>query len=245
VSAILIISVFLIVVASIAILRSKRQPSRDDAKYFHPDARPPLLFNGEDKQDETEKEAGEDASEAFRKSLLSRAAQGDFEVLKDASGDAGVYRLVLDRLVERAVSAEELGALADFIRGNEGLRASAALAELLLEDFESSPSQSSVTRLLRVAALSDDASVFERAVSSVTRVRKDGRLDGLRAEELQALFEGEYWLLSSEAKRSGAGFLLKQRLAHARRELSTEARRANSPTAGGEDRQASAQKERQ
>jgi hypothetical protein len=246
VSAILIISVFLIVVASIAILRSKRQPSPDDAKYFQPDARPPLLFGGEDKQDETEKEAGEDASEAFRKSLLARAAQGDFEVLKDASGDdAGVYRLVLDRLVERAVSAEELDTLADFIRGNEGLRASAALAGLLLEDFESSPSQASVTRLLRVAALSDDASVFERAVSSVTRARKEGRLDALRAEELQALFEGEYWLLSSEAKRSGAGFLLKQRLAHARRELSAEKRRANSPTAGGENRQASAQKERQ
>jgi hypothetical protein len=245
VSAILIISVFLIVVASIAILRSKRQPSRDDAGYFHPDARPPLLFSGEDKQDETEKEAGEDASAAFRRSLISRAAQGDFEVLKDASGDAGVYRLVLDRLVERAVSAEELGALADFIRGNEGLRASTALAGLLLEDFESSPSQASVTRLLRAAALSDDASVFERAVSSVARARKEGRLDGLRAEELQALFEGEYWLLSSEAKRSGAGFLLKQRLAHARRELSTGKRRANSPTAGGENMQASAQKERQ
>ena len=243
-SAILIISVFLIVIASIAILRSKRQPSRDDAKYFQPDARPPLLFSGEDKRDETEREAAEEASEAFLKSLLSRAAQCDFEVLKEARADADLYQLVLNHIVERAVSAEELGALADFIRGNEGLRASAALAGLLLEDFESSPSQTSVTRLLRVAALSDDASLFERAVSSVTRARKEGRLDGLRAEELQALFEGEYWLLSSEAKRSGAGFLLKQRLAHARRELSAEKRRANSPTAGGENTQASAQKER-
>ncbi|HZT61146.1 MAG TPA: hypothetical protein VFA21_21245 [Pyrinomonadaceae bacterium] len=243
-SAILIISVFLIVVASIAILRTKRQPSRDAAGYFHPDARPPLLFGGEDKTGGTDSDA-EDASEAFRKGLLSRAAQCDFEVLKDAGGDAGLYRLVLKRLVENAVSAEELGALADFITRNEGLRADAALAELLLEDFEENPSRASVLRLLRVAALSDDASVFERAVSSVTRARKDGRLDGLRADELQALFEGEYWLLSSEAKRSGAGFLLKQRLAHARRELSAEARRDNSPAAGGKSTQASAQKERQ
>ena len=230
VSAILIISVFLIVVASIAILRTKRQSSKDDAGYFQPDARPPLLFSGEDKTDGfDEKVAGEKASEDFQKSLLSRAAQCDFEVLRDAGGDSNLYRLVLNRLVESAVSAEELG----------------ALAGLLLEDFEENPSRPSVTRLLRVAALSDDASVFECAVSSVTRARKNGRLDGLRADELQTLFEGEYWLLSSEAKRSGAGFLLKQRLAHARRELSAERRRDNSPTAGGANAEAPAQKERQ
>ena len=46
------------------------------------------------------------------------------------------------------------------------------------------------------------------------------RVRNMSAEELRSLFEGEYWLLSSEAKRSGAGFLLKQRLAHVRRELS-------------------------
>jgi len=245
VSAILIISVFLIVVASIAILRTKRRPSGDDAGYFQPDARPPLLFGGEDNPFAAEKEGEEKASEDFRKNLLARAAQGDLEVLKDTNGEAVLYRLVLGCLVERAVSAEELGALADFITRNDGLRASAALAELLLQDFERNPSRASVMRLLRVAALSDDAAAFERAVSSVTRARRDGRLDGIRSGELQTLFEGEYWLLSSEAKRSGAGFLLKQRLAHARRELSAEARRDNSPTTGDSGREVSAQKERQ
>ncbi|HST53919.1 MAG TPA: hypothetical protein VLJ61_18075 [Pyrinomonadaceae bacterium] len=245
-SAILIISVFLIVVASLAILRTKRQPSGDDAGFFQDDARPPLLFGGEDGPGANEKEAEEKASEDLRKNLLARAAQSDFEVLKDANGDAGLYQLVLNNLVEsRAGNADELCSLADFIARNDGLRASAALAFGLLEDFERSPSRASLTRLLRVAALSDDAAVFERAMSSIMRSRKDGRLSGMRADELQTLFEGEYWLLSSEAKRSGAGFLLKQRLAHARRELSVQLRRDDSPTAGGANAETSAQKERQ
>ena len=224
-SAILIISVFLIFVATLAILRTKRSPSNEETEYLPPGLRPRGLFDdraagslGEGSEDESKKRA----SEEFERGLLSRAAQGDFEVLKDAhAGSAELYRHILDILVERCgESADELRTLADFITQNDELRASHTLAARLLEDWERNPSRAYVPQLLRVAALSDDAAMFERAVLSLMRAQSDGRLTDMSAEELCSLFEGEYWLLSSEAKRSGAGFLLKQRLAHVRRELS-------------------------
>jgi len=225
VSAILIISVFLIFVATLAVLRTKRSPSNEETEYLPPGLRPRGLFDdravgslGEGSEDESERRA----SEEFERGLLSRAALGDFEVLKDAhAGSAELYRHILDILVERCgESADELRTLADFITQNDELRASHTLAARLLEDWERNPSRAYVPQLLRVAALSDDAAMFERAVSSLMRAQSDGRLTDMSAEELRSLFEGEYWLLSSEAKRSGAGFLLRQRLAHVRRELS-------------------------
>jgi hypothetical protein len=36
---------------------------------------------------------------------------------------------------------------------------------------------------------------------------------------LRSILEGEFWILSSPTRRSGAGFLLKRALAGARREL--------------------------
>ena len=225
-SAILIISIFLVFVATLAILRTKRPPSNEETEYLPPGLRPRGLFDeraagslGGGPEDESERRA----SEEFEKGLLSRAARGDLEVLKDAhsSGSAELYRRLLNALVERCgESADELSALADFVTQNGELRAGRALAERLIENWERNPSRTSVPRLLRVAALSDDAATFERAVSSVLRAQGEGRLTDMSAEELRTLFEGEYWLLSSEAKRSGAGFLLKQRLAHLRRELS-------------------------
>ena len=224
-SAIPIISIFLVFVATLAILRTKRPPSNEETGYLPPGLRPRGLFDeraadslGEGPEDESERRA----SEEFEKGLLARAARGDLEVLKDAHANGEeLYRRVLDTLVERrGESADELRALADFVTQNGELRAGRALAERLVEDWERNPSRASVPRLLRVAALSDDAATFERAVSSVLRAQGDGRLTDMSAEELRSLFEGEYWLLSSEAKRSGAGFLLKQRLAHVRRELS-------------------------
>jgi hypothetical protein len=174
-----------------------------------------------------------DPSEELANRLLERAARGDLEVLNDARAarkDA-LYRQVLDALVERSAdSANDLRALADFIARSDGLRSSPALATQLLEIWEQQPVRAHVPTLLRVAALSDDAGVFARAVKTILEAWEDGRLSGLSAAKLRALCEGEYWLLSSEAKRSGAGFNLKQTLADARRRLSKGAPHANQPT---------------
>lgn len=247
-SAILIISIFLVFVASFALLRTKRSPSNDSSDYLPPGISPRGLFG-----DSAERRAGngdafdhpqKKSSEEFEKHLLERAALGDFEVLKDAhaTGKAALYSRVLDTLVENC--AERLSSLANYITRDGELRANAALSAQLLEDWEHDPTRASTIELLRVAALSDDAATFERALDAILRVWEESRLEGLSAGELRSLFESEYWLLSSESQRSGAGFALKQKLAEARRRLSVGARRETPSNPGEFSTQVSAQKER-
>jgi hypothetical protein len=244
VSAILIISVFLIFVASLALLRTKRQRSDEGSEQLPPGVGPRGLFAD---AGPTGDDAEVKASQELENSLRARAERGDLGALADAhaAGDAALYRATLALLVGRSAERpEDLRALAAFLAGSKELRASPALAEKLLEVWKQSPTRAATAELLRVAALSDDAETFGLAVSTVLRAWEDGRLAGAGAEELRSLFEAEYWLLSSEAKRSGAGFLLKQKLADARRRLSARARREEPPSAGGFRGELPAQKER-
>jgi len=250
-SAILIISIFLVFVASFALLRTKRSPSNESSDYLPPGISPRGLFdepavdrlgNGGNAFDDLEKKS----SEEFEKNLLERAALGDLEVLKDAhaTGKAAFYSRVLDTLVESyAENAEHLRSIANFITRDDDLRANAALAARLLEAWERDPTRASTIELLRVAALSNDAATFERALEAILRAWEESRLKALSAGDLRSLFGGEYWLLSSGATSSGAGFALKQKLADARRRLSADARRETPPTDGEFPEGVSAQKE--
>ncbi|HEV7892722.1 MAG TPA: hypothetical protein VGP08_19060 [Pyrinomonadaceae bacterium] len=249
-SAILIISVILafVAAASFAILRTRRPRSNADAELLPPyGAR--TLFADADGARLSLPDIDEDAaSEDFERELRERASRGDLETLKEAreSGRAELYNLILAVLLERSEGdAVALRALADFVARGEDLRSTPALAAAALEDFEREPARSGVPTLLRVAALSDDAAAFERAMTAVLRARLEGRLADSNAEELRTLFDAEYWLLSSEARRSGAGFQLKQKLAQVRRSLADNERRR--PTPFGEPAPAgdAAQKERQ
>ena len=241
-SAILIISVFLLFVASFAILRTKRSSSRGDAPELPAGVSPCGLFDAA--PDETPKESPE---QARRGRLRERAERGDLSALAEAraSADAALYRFVLDGLVGRASGdPARVRELASHVAGGGDLRSSPELAEMLLGVWRAQPTHTSTAELLRVSALSDDAGTFGRAVSEVLEVWEAGGLDALGAEDLRSLFEAEYWLLSSEAKRSGAGFVLKQKLADARRRLSARARGGKTNTDAGLPGGAPAQKER-
>jgi hypothetical protein len=247
VSAILIISVFLIFVASLALLRTKRQRSDEGLEQLPPGSGPRGLFADADPAGEDDLQSQAKAFQELEKTLRARAERGDTAALTDAhaTGNAALYRATLAVLVERSAgSPEDLRALAAFLAGSKELRASPVLAEGLLEVWKQNPTRAATAELLRVAALSDDAETFGLAVSTVLRAWEDGRLAGAGAEELRSLFEAEYWLLSSEAKRSGAGFLLKQKLADARRRLSARAHREEPPSAEAFRSELPAQKER-
>jgi hypothetical protein len=225
VSAILIISVFLLFVATFAILRTKRSSSRDDARELPPGVSPRGLFDAPARDAET---PGESPEQTRRGELRERAERGDLSAMAEAraSGDAALYRFVLDGLVGRASGdAARVRELAAHIAGGRDLHASPELAEMLLGEWRGEPTPASTAELLRVSALSDDAGTFGRAVTEVLQVWEAGGLGALGAEDLRSLFEAEYWLLSSEAKRSGAGFVLKQKLADARRRLAAGGRR--------------------
>ena len=93
------------------------------------------------------------------------------------------------------------------------------IAIAAIRAFQQTPNRATTTKLLQVAALSDDAKTFGRAVELVLMSWRDRSLSDLSPEDLQALFNSEYWVLSSRTRTSGAGFVLKQTLANANREL--------------------------
>jgi hypothetical protein len=88
-------------------------------------------------------------------------------------------------------------------------------------DFQQSPDRNSTSKLLHAAALSDNPKNYERAIELVLLSWRDGSLNDLSAVELQSVINSEYWVLSSRTRISGAGFVLKQTLSNANRELET------------------------
>ena len=88
-----------------------------------------------------------------------------------------------------------------------------------IKAFQESPNRTTTTNLLHIAAVADDAKNYGRAVELVLMSWRDGTLSDVSAGELQALFNSEYWVLSSRTRTSGAGFVLKETLSSANREL--------------------------
>ena len=88
-----------------------------------------------------------------------------------------------------------------------------------IKAFQQSPNKNSTADLLHAAALSDDAKNYGRAIELVLLSWRDGSLSDLSARDLQSLFNSQYWVLSSRARTSGAGFVLKETLSNANREL--------------------------
>ena len=164
------------------------------------------------------------AASSRGKGLIARARMGDTAALSDAhvTGDHDLYKEALDALVEQASGRHEaFGALVNHIAKSDELRASIKLAEKVLSRWEAAPDRLSTIEMLHIAALSDDAAMYQKAVEEVLRSRNTGKLACFEAAELLALVESEYWVLAPEARLGGAGFRLKRMLADARRELAT------------------------
>jgi len=100
------------------------------------------------------------------------------------------------------------------------------LPDELIESWRKSPNPASTTRLLHAAALSDDADTYRNVVELVLNVWQGEGISKMSAAELQNLLNSEFWLLSSNTRNSGAGFVLKRTLSRAKSELE----RANNST---------------
>jgi hypothetical protein len=95
------------------------------------------------------------------------------------------------------------------------------LAEALIESFQETVDRDSTVELLHMAALSDDAETYCRAVETAMRAWREQKIRDLSPTELQALFTSQFWVLSSGTRSSGAGFVLKRTLSSAQHELET------------------------
>jgi len=99
---------------------------------------------------------------------------------------------------------------------------------MMIERWSESPDQLSFAGALHLAASSDDATVYRRAVEVALRLFGEGRLPRVTAEKFLATAESAYWLIEAEARNSGSSFLLKKVIADVRRELAAASRRSKS-----------------
>jgi hypothetical protein len=155
--------------------------------------------------------------------LMARAAEGDLTTLAEASQQSALYDDVLNALIDWSECQGSLTTLVRHIARSDGLRGNVRLAERVIAAWAAAPDRRSTVEMLHLAALTDDANTYRRAVDLAVAAFKDGRLKMISADELMALVESQMWVLASEAQRGGDGFTLKQRLAEARRELAAAA----------------------
>lgn len=160
-----------------------------------------------------------------RTALIERAKAGEKGVLPEAHAlnDPKFYDEVLDHLTAKADHPPVLLALTTYVTRNE-LPVNRTLAEALIRSWKNSPDRSSTATTLHLTALADDADLYQSVVEAALHFWRQGLLPNVSAAELRALFDGEFWVLSARTRGSGAGFVLKRKLASARRELETAMR---------------------
>ena len=161
-----------------------------------------------------------------RSAFMARADAGDLSVLDDAhaTNDAALYRVVLNELVERAAKVDDkLNALVAYVEGHGTVRGSVELAEVYSAIWHEAPDRARTATMLHLAALADDADTFRKAAEIAALFWQNGQLPELTGGELRELIDSQFWLISADARRTGAGFVLKQRLSSLRTELAGEA----------------------
>jgi hypothetical protein len=159
-------------------------------------------------------------TEEPRKALLELACTGDQNALQDAYAinDRALYDEVLNTLIAQIHTEAQLLSLVSYVTRNE-LPVNKTLAQTTIESWKSSLDRNTTAKLLHIAALSDDAVTYGQAVEVALNSWREGKLPDVSAIELQSLFNGEFWVLSSNTRSSGAGFVLKRTLSTAKREL--------------------------
>jgi len=213
----LIIISFLLVLISFAtyrwLLQSKSNHLIEEGE--QPPLPPKFLFAPDEKALAEFQKSEEEARNKNRKlSLVNKARSGDKDALIEAWSfdERGFYDEILDALVEQTKTDEELWSLTAFIN-NESLRANSNLARKCLESFQVNPTRQLLGKMFHVAALSDDADLFQTTIETTIKFWQEEKLAGVSREEIREIAESEFWVLSQEARNSGAGFLLKKTLA--------------------------------
>ncbi|MDX2032838.1 MAG: hypothetical protein SF339_19330 [Blastocatellia bacterium] len=168
----------------------------------------------------------EDEREQSRAALLARACVDDETALDDAHalGDREIYNEVLDALVSQAAGdRERLRGIAEYIVDSRALRSTREFAKSMIPAYDGKLDQRSLADMLYLAALSDDAAVYEEAIRAA-RERFRQRRIALQPRDFVATVESGYWLIAAGTRYSGAGFTLKQLIAEVRRELTSAVR---------------------
>ena len=222
----LITSFFILAILAIGIYFWQKPAASTEADALRPPPGRGLFIDGTpDGQAAAKAEADSQATAsavALHAELIARAKRGEKSALQEArnTGDADLYEEALNVLVAGADSDPQLLSLVSYLTHHE-LRVNKKLAERMIDSYKNAPDRNATAKMLHVAALSDDATVYQSAVEAALKFWREGHLSEISSRELRSILEGEFWILSSPTRSSGAGFLLKEALAGARRELET------------------------
>jgi hypothetical protein len=231
-ASILIFSIFWIVVFSLLYSLWRQRKARRDSVLQPPPPPPdPALFAPDPMEiAELRAEAERNTAAVREADWLYRARAGELDVLREINPRVNrpAYDAALSALVQRIGDASfaDLSVLSGFLI-DHNLPASRALMSAVAAHCQTSPDRSSAIMLLHIAARTDSADAFAEAFDLLATAGVERKLPALSSNELMTLAESEFWLLSDTQRNSGAGFLLKQKLAGARRELAAAAREGN------------------
>jgi hypothetical protein len=220
----LITAVALLVVLGIGLYFWQR-PAPDNSVYILPPA--PNARGLFAQESSNEPDAREQLALRARREadLIREAKAGKRSALQEAHqiGDSALYERVLSALVEYSDSDPKLLSLVSYV-GQQELPVKDDLAAAVISSWQRNPDRHGTTKALHFAALSDNPDTYRRAVESALQLWREAELKDISAVELRALFDGEFWVLSSRSRSSGAGFVLKRTLESARRELEAGAK---------------------
>jgi hypothetical protein len=220
----LLISSFLIIGLIAVFLYFWQKPNQPaETDLLPPPPEPRGLFAPEDSK-KTNSVGKQALPEERRAEILRLAQSGTKSALDEAykAKDDSLYDEVLSRLAAAAEGPQLLSLVSYVSRNN--LRVTNSLADRFIESWKTAPTRNSTAEMLHIAALSNDARTYTGAVEAAMQCWRDGNLNDVSAVELRSLIEGEFWIISSRERSSGAGFSLKQTLADVRRELDVAAR---------------------
>ena len=222
----ILLFLFLVIIsataASIAFFVSRRKslPPIQHQDSFNPPENYRSLFAPDEaelrewQKEQDEKELAERQAE-LRQNLLRRATESDFNSLLEAKvfGDSRLYDEVFQVLLQN-----DADKLADFVTKN-GLTANAGLVELSAKKLSEHPNLDNLLKLVHLSALTNSAEIFLQVLETTSKLWKEQRLNEISAEKLIEVLDSHYWLLATDARVSGAGYLLKEKMTSVRREI--------------------------
>ena len=220
----LLIAVVIVSIIGIGLYFWQKSTRDDSERVLPPPPNLRGLFAETSSSREAEREMAIAAQEAEQSALIARAQNDERSALEDAhqTKDVALYDRVLAELLKLADSDAKLLSLMSYVTKKE-LPVNADFATAVVASWQKSPDRSSTTKALHFAALSDDADIYRDAVEQALHFWREGKIPDVSDIELRALFDGEFWILSSRTRSSGAGFVLKRTLDSARRELEAAA----------------------
>jgi hypothetical protein len=215
-----LITAVIIVMIGIAVYFWQKPSSGNAENILPPQPNARGLFAEDPSAGAVERERLALAANERSEQLIAKAKAGDRTALDEAhqTGNSGLYDQVLAEFLQRSASNAQLLSLISYVVQNE-LPVNKDLAEAGSKVWSATPDRSGTARALHLAALSDDADVYRETVETALRLWREQKVADISPVELRALFDGEFWILSSRTRSSGAGFVLKRTLKSARREL--------------------------